>query len=1830
MKFRLSSRKLNAALAVVFSIFCMGTAKAQWGNYNGFDWSRNGNAITITGYTGPGGAVTIPSVITNLPVTSIGADAFYWNGSITSVTIPNSVTNIGDSAFIQCSNLTSVSMGNGVVAIGRFAFLKCAINSLTIPNGSVIIGSFAFDSCERLTSASIGNGSSLSGGSIGNDAFWGCTNLTTINVANGVTNIGDGAFSGCGSLTGATLAVGKSSNNGGTSIGNGTFSDCTNLINLTLGDNIVAVGSGAFSACPLDNAVFSTNIISIGNSAFQNCSMPAISISSTATNIGEYAFYGCAKLVVANIGNVTAPSSGGCIIGNSAFDGCNSLTNVIIGNNVTVMGASMFFECTNLTTVTIGSNVKSIAPEAFFTCEKLSRVNIPNSVTNIEDSAFMSCSSLSNIILPNGVLNIGSDAFYLCSNLRNVIIPASVTTIGMTSFVGCTSLTNVVIGSGVTDIGWGAFALCTNLFHVCFQGNAPTDEGLDWGFYIFERDSRLSVIFYVAGTSGWGTTFDGIGNEIGISPLPTASCADCLPSIRSVTALRITPDQANIHSTDGIDDPIVPVTDTTILAGATNALGKGVVADEVTPVLFRVVGSPGNYTLDITNTVLTYTNGPLSSRLHVLASTGWQKSTNLTLVGTGASTAATNYVYLEGLRWTDFTGTATEITATLNVRPVGFQNTAYSTSFKVRPTPVVLIHGIADDKRTWSADFSNQFNAGWPSDFLVPIQYGVGSGDTPLQRNFWPNTYQRLDILVSEVDGVLQDTEKTFSKDWSFTRYDIVAHSQGGVLVRMLCQINGSSIPPFGSATTSNRKLVVSQSNFFRGRFRRIVTIGSPHNGSLISWYTRMYMIEFVKELGSKGKQIPLLLTVLPFNSFDKFDPFWEQVQEINNAALPADPKIKFNCIRTAINSGGPPVGLFNDPLCYTGIGLSLQYGLTGKTRGQILLPRGSDGVVDFVSEGGGNGTKTTTLASDISHMEAPLNAVPSTWPPFLKLFGILPGHTQTHFADVASSVVKLLNGPTNAFGPFILPSLLTTADKATYEPLVPIDDIRVATIKFLYFSGGVSAFGSSRALTTGVTNYSFQAQTNDPIVGNVFWTALVYNTNGISTNGIATLVNTNDQSIVTIVVDNSLVGDVVLSAMYATTNSGVVFAGPIVVASHSQGTLNSISIDPSSAFLTLGQYMGIQVIGNYNNGLSSYLFPALGQATFNSSNTNIASVDTNGVVFMKASGTATIAVTYKGFSAQCIVSNSAPIILQNPVSQTSVAGSNVTFTVSASSADAMTYQWRRNSVNLTNSSRISGATNATLAINSLLASDGGNYDVLVANSSGPVASAVAVLTIRETVPPTCTITVPAANASVSNATITVSGKAGDNQGVSNVVYQLNNGPWANASPVNNWSNWTAIVSLNQGTNRLSAYAVDLSGNFSTTNTVSFVYVVSAKLTVTTNGLGSISPNYNGSLLRVGTTYSMTATPGSGFKFSGWTGSYSTNGATLTFTMASNLVFTANFTDTNRPVVSMTNVATGLRVSNSVFTVKGTAKDNWQMSHVYYQFNGGAWSNAVTANAWTNWSGLANLKSGTNTVAAYGVDNSGNISTTNVASVFYVVSAQLQVAMTGKGTLKPNYTNVWLEIGRNYSITSAPAVGFRFDGWTGSILTNAAVLNFMLVSNLSLMVHFTDTNPPTLTVSAPSNGQKMTNALAAFKGTAKDNWGVAGVWYQLNNAAWQLASTTNHWTNWGTTLKLMAGTNTIRAFAQDLGGNYSPTGSLSILSSNTFKLNLNFGSAPLQKNGLTFTLELSSNLAGRIEYSTNLINWVSWTNFKGNGSAINFRDAKATNSPKRFYRAVVP
>jgi hypothetical protein len=113
-----------------------------------FTYITNNDSITITGYLGAGGAVTIPDAINGLRVTDIGNGAFDGCTNLTSVMLPDSVISIGYSAFARCRNLTTITIPNSVTNIGHSTFSSCpSLTSVTIPVGVSRIEGSMFNAC---------------------------------------------------------------------------------------------------------------------------------------------------------------------------------------------------------------------------------------------------------------------------------------------------------------------------------------------------------------------------------------------------------------------------------------------------------------------------------------------------------------------------------------------------------------------------------------------------------------------------------------------------------------------------------------------------------------------------------------------------------------------------------------------------------------------------------------------------------------------------------------------------------------------------------------------------------------------------------------------------------------------------------------------------------------------------------------------------------------------------------------------------------------------------------------------------------------------------------------------------------------------------------------------------------------------------------------------------------------------------------------------------------------------------------------------------------------------------------------------------------------------------------------------------------------------------------------------------------------------------------------------------------------------------------------------------------------------------------------------------
>ncbi len=367
-----------------------------------FSYSTNAddtNTVTITGYTGPGGAVTIPTTNSaGLLVTGIGGLAFSGT-ELTSVTIPGSVTTIGEEAFGDCSDLTNATMANGLTSVGGWVFVECSnLTTVTIPNSVSYIGVYAFYGCSSLTSVTVPNSVT----NIGDQAFAGCPNLTSVTIPAGVTNIGSSAFgayldfaapgvlSECASLKAITVDA----QNSFYSSSNGVLFDKSGATlvqypgglegSYTIPGTVATVGDFAFAASP---------------------DLTSVTIPASVSSIGEYAFAYCGSLTNATIAN------GVTNIGLFAFFGCSNLSSISIPGSVTCIEGDAFTSCTSLTNATMAKGVRSVGLFAFLGCSNLTSITIPGSVTNIEGDALSFCSSLASVYFNGNAPVVDSTVF---------------------------------------------------------------------------------------------------------------------------------------------------------------------------------------------------------------------------------------------------------------------------------------------------------------------------------------------------------------------------------------------------------------------------------------------------------------------------------------------------------------------------------------------------------------------------------------------------------------------------------------------------------------------------------------------------------------------------------------------------------------------------------------------------------------------------------------------------------------------------------------------------------------------------------------------------------------------------------------------------------------------------------------------------------------------------------------------------------------------------------------------------------------------------------------------------------------------------------------------------------------------------------------------------------------------------------------------------------------------------------------------------------------------------------------------------------------------------
>ena len=334
--------------------------------------------------------------------------------------------------------------------------------------------------------------------SIGNSAFEGCVDVTTVSIPSSVTSIGNGAFYYCTGLKCVAIP------NGVTTIGEGAFSKCYNLKSVGISQSVISIAANAFYECQNLVQVISLiqNPSDINENAFNTYAtttlyVPSGKVSAYGLKKGWKKFtnitdgisedptkrtihlavagtlpyfisydekYQIEELILSGELNGTdfylirdmagirsRVGSGGLRYDTTG----GKLKSLDISNAAIVEGGSYYMEAewtsSGFTCIECSDELytkDNCVSRQLFYKTNLESIIIPNNITSIEKMAFGSCTKLLSIIIPKNVTSIGEWAFENCIKLTSITIPNNVTSIGESVFYGCSNLGLIVVETG--------------------------------------------------------------------------------------------------------------------------------------------------------------------------------------------------------------------------------------------------------------------------------------------------------------------------------------------------------------------------------------------------------------------------------------------------------------------------------------------------------------------------------------------------------------------------------------------------------------------------------------------------------------------------------------------------------------------------------------------------------------------------------------------------------------------------------------------------------------------------------------------------------------------------------------------------------------------------------------------------------------------------------------------------------------------------------------------------------------------------------------------------------------------------------------------------------------------------------------------------------------------------------------------------------------------------------------------------------------------------------------------------------------------------------------
>ena len=480
------------------------------------------------------------------------ARAFFRNGSLVTVKLPESMTELGENIFDDCKALRGVKVPEGVTHIEGAAFQGCNIlEKLNFPAKLTSVGDNAFRSCLSLELDNLPNSLLY----VGREAF--CDVPLKALKLDRKVEMGAGAFSNT-PITEIEMTTPCDS------IWEGTFRDCPNLTKITIGEGLKYIGYSAFSNSPVKEANLPSTLRDISSYAFRGSSycpfINDIQPENHIRYIGKVAYQcvdrdleeytikdGTVTLAdelfenwlgnattfhipasVEQIGNKafagtqikTLPEMLGLKrIGGEAFYGCKNLKKLTIPETVEYIGGRAFYGCSNIWSLTynainaecesfmepnaplekivIGGKVRRL-PNGIFSGREFTEVTLPACLERIDDYAFSGCENLTTINLSDSIRYIGDNAFSGCKNLTSINLSDCIRYIGNNVFSECKNLTTINLSDSIRYIGEGAFYGCSSLKNIHWPLRLTTI-----GNYAF-RQTALETISLPEGVTSVG------------------------------------------------------------------------------------------------------------------------------------------------------------------------------------------------------------------------------------------------------------------------------------------------------------------------------------------------------------------------------------------------------------------------------------------------------------------------------------------------------------------------------------------------------------------------------------------------------------------------------------------------------------------------------------------------------------------------------------------------------------------------------------------------------------------------------------------------------------------------------------------------------------------------------------------------------------------------------------------------------------------------------------------------------------------------------------------------------------------------------------------------------------------------------------------------------------------------------------------------------------------------------------------------------------------------------------------------------------------------------